>query len=91
MFKFITKKQRDYERLIDTLKNTINSLEDEIFYLKEVKEVEQEKNRLYLKDLEIILKNNAEQRHKIVDLENNIEFLYNNLSKEKQDLIKGED
>lgn len=37
--------------------------------------------------IEKLSKDNSELRNKIVDLENNIEILYNNLSKQKRELI----
>ena len=40
------------------------------------------------KDQEILLQNEQENRAKINDLENNIEFLFNNLSKQKRELVR---
>lgn len=73
------------KKLIETLKNTINNLEKEITDLK--LKVEQRDLMLkdYRKEHEILLNNSIELRAKIVDLENNIEFLYNNL-KQKNEL-----
>ncbi len=73
------------KKLIETLKNTINNLEKEITDLK--LKVEQRDLMLkdYQKEHEILLNNSIELRAKIVDLENNIEFLYNNL-KQKNEL-----
>ena len=48
---------------------------------------EKEKNRLYLHDLMILLKNAEENREQIKVLENNIEFLTNNLSDECLSLL----
>lgn len=76
------------KKLINTLKSTINDLEDEKLKLKEEIRKEKEKGRLYQHDLVILLENAEENRKKIVDLENNIEFLVNNLSPAKRKLIK---
>lgn len=76
------------KKLINTLKSTINDLEDEKLKLKEEIRKEKEKNRIYQHDLVILLQNAEENRKKIVDLENNIEFLVNNLSPVKRKLIK---
>ena len=75
------------KKLIETLKNTINNLEKEITDLK--LKVEQRDLMLkdYQKEHEILLNNSAELRAKIVDLENNIELLTNNLSKQNKELI----
>ena len=48
---------------------------------------EKEKNRLYLHDLMILLKNAEENREQIKVLENNVEFLTNNLSDECKILL----
>lgn len=42
----------------------------------------------YQEENEILLQNAQEQRAKIEDLENNIEFLFNNLSKAKKELVR---
>lgn len=76
------------KKLINTLKSTINDLEDEKLRLKEEIRKEKEKSKLYQHDLLISLQNAEENRKKIVDLENNIEFLVNNLSPAKRKLIK---
>lgn len=74
--------------LIKTLKNVINNLEDENKNLK----LKIEQRDLILKDYqkehEILLNNSAEYRAKIIDLENNIEFLYNNLTPKKKELVR---
>ena len=69
------------KKLIQTLKNTINSLEADLDEKKAVIKDYQEEN-------EILLNNAAELRAKIVDLENNIEFLYNNLTPKKKELVR---
>lgn len=50
-------------------------------------EEEKEKNRLYLHDIMILLKNAEENRKQIKVLENNVEFLTNNLSDECKMLL----
>ena len=69
------------KKLIQTLKNTINSLEADLDEKKAVIKDYQEEN-------EILLNNAAELRAKIVDLENNIELLYNNLTPKKKELVR---
>ena len=65
------------KNLINNFKKVINSLEYENNQLKE-------KNRIYEKDLIILLDNEKEFRERIKDLENNIELLTNNLSPAKK-------
>lgn len=65
------------KNLINNFKKVINSLEYENNQLKE-------KNRIYEKDLIILLDNAKEFRERIKDLENNIELLTNNLSPAKK-------
>lgn len=72
------------KKLIEVLKNTINNLEDDLKKQKEELRKEKDKNEIYQKDLIIVLENSAEQRQKIIDLENNIEFLTFNLSATKR-------
>ena len=67
-------------KLIQSLKSTINNLEQE---LKEKKTVIKD----YQEENEILLNNASELRAKIVDLENNIELLTNNLSEENKALV----
>lgn len=76
------------KKLINTLKSTINDLEDEKLKLKEEIRKEKEKGSFYQHDLVILLENAEENRKRIQDLENNIEFLVNNLSPAKRKLIK---
>ncbi len=52
--------------------------------LAEAEEKVTERNKL----LEVYVERNAEQKRKIVDLENNIEFLVNNLSPKKKELAR---
>jgi len=69
------------KKLIETLKSVINDLEKELDEKKAVLKDYQEEH--------VILLNNAsEYRAKIVDLENNIEFLYNNLTPKKKELVR---
>ena len=63
-------------KLIETLKKTINNLEEELNEKKAVIKDYQEENA-------ILLENSAELRAKIVDLENNIELLVNNSKNEE--------
>ena len=69
------------KKLIETLKSVINDLEKELDEKKTVIKDYQEEN-------EILLNNSAEYRVKITDLENNIEFLYNNLTPKKKELVR---
>ena len=55
-------------KLIKTLKNTINSLQEEL-------QNEKEKNSYLTKDCVVLIENSSKDRKKIIDLENNIEFL----------------
>ena len=66
----------EQERLIDTLKLTINSLEEDIEKLKAQLKVEVLNNTN-------ILKNQRRLQSKIVDLENNLELLRNTYMPEK--------
>lgn len=63
--------------LIKTLRNIINELEDENSKLKYVIELKEHNNV-------ILLENSKELRAKIKDLENNLEFVTNNLSAQKR-------
>ena len=66
--------------LIKTLKNTINELENNLEEQKYINKVHQHN--------EVILLNNlAEARAKIKNLENNLEFVTNNLSAQKKKKI----
>lgn len=68
-------------KLIETLKRTINNLEDELVEKKAVIKNCQEENT-------ILLENSAELRAKITDLENNIKLLVNNSrSKKVKELV----
>ena len=67
--------------LIKTLKNVINNLEDENTKLK----LKIEQRDLMIKTL---LSSSEENKAKIVDLENNVEFLYSNLTPKKKELVR---
>lgn len=67
----------------EALKNTINSVEDENKNLK-IRILERDK--IIMQEF----KKRIKQKNRIVDLENNIEFLFNNLSITKQKQIKNE-
>ena len=64
-------------RLIQSLKGVINSLEKENLQLKE-------KNKMYEHDIIILLDSSKELREEIKKLENNLEFVTNNLSVQKK-------
>lgn len=70
----------EQKRINGILKENLKSTEKAL-------DEEKEKNRLYLHDIMILLKNAEENREKIKDLENNIEFLTNNLSEECKMLL----
>ena len=65
--------------------NTI--LKENLEATEKALEEEKEKNRLYLHDILILLKNAEENREQIKVLENNVEFLTNNLSDECKMLL----
>ena len=66
--------------LIQSLKGVINSLEKENLQLKE-------KNKMYEHDIIILLDSSKELREEIKKLENNLEFVTNNLSAQKKKRI----
>lgn len=75
-------------RVNDLLKRTINNLEDDLDNANL-----RVKNRdNFIKDYQeehvILLNNSVELRSKVTDLENNIEFLVNQLSKQKRELVR---
>lgn len=73
---FYKKEYKEEKRINKTLRRTINELEEENRKLKE-------QNRLLNHDCTVVLENEVKNRGKIKDLENNIEFLVNNLPKSK--------
>lgn len=66
--------------LIKTLKNTINELEKDLENQKHI-------NKVHEHNEVILLNNLAEAREKIKNLENNLEFVTNNLSAQKKKKI----
>ncbi len=70
----------EQKRINAILKENLQSTEKAL-------EEEKEKNRLYLHDILILLKNAEENREQIKVLENNVEFLTNNLSDECKILL----
>ena len=60
------------EKTIDTLKEVINNLENE--------------NKILRHNEETLILDNNKNKEKITDLENNVDFLYNNLSVAKRKL-----
>ena len=66
--------------LINTLKSVINELEEENQHLRYAVE-EKDKNNV------ILLENNMRLRKEIKNLENNLEFVTNNLSAQKRKKI----
>lgn len=66
--------------LIKTLKNTINDLEEELQHEKNL-------NKIHQHNEVILLDNLSEARAKIQNLENNLEFVANNLSAQKKQKI----
>lgn len=66
--------------LIQSLKEAINSLEKENLQLKG-------KNKMYEHDIIILLDSSKELREEIRNLENNLEFVTNNLSAQKKKRI----
>ena len=70
----------EQKRINAILKENLQSTEKAL-------EEEKEKNRLYLHDILILLKNAEENREQIKVLENNVEFLRNNLSDECLSLL----
>ena len=78
------RKKNAEKKLIQTLYNVINELERELSLKDEKLKQENARNELYIKDICIVLKNESENRKRIKDLENNIELLVNNLSKQKK-------
>lgn len=71
----ITKKIRDnYERLLNICEKMVDKRDETI--------------KMYCKEQVTLLENAQEDREKIRDLENNIDFLVNNLSKQKRELVR---
>lgn len=92
---FIRKIKKEVNQVLTSV---INDLTNEKLELNQKLRKEKEKNNIYQKDFLILLKTNSTNRktikkleNKIIDLENNIDFLYDNLSNTKKKLIKRED
>ena len=75
------------ERANELLKDTINTLEEDIDLLNSKIKNRDRMIEKQQKDNAILLDNAAELRAKIEDLENNIELLTNNLTDENKELI----
>lgn len=74
---------KELEGTIDSLKVTINNLEDDIYILKTaIKERD--------KMITVEFNKNKKLQNRITDLENNIDFLYDNLSSAKKKQINKE-
>lgn len=83
-------KVKKLEQQVEALKNIVRYDSDDKLKLCEEIKNKNEEIRI-LKHNELILLENAEElRAKIRDLDNNIEFLVNNLSPQKRKLIRGE-
>lgn len=78
---------KDAEETNELLKKTINNLEDDIDLANSKIENRDRILNDYKEEQVILLNNSAELRAKITDLENNIEFLVNNLSDKNKELI----
>ena len=85
---FNLRKIRRLEKEISILKDIIKFADEQNNELTE-KIISKNKEIRILKHNELILLKNAEElRNKNKDLENNIEFLFNNLSAQKRKLIR---
>ncbi len=76
------RKTRELQSLVNASRKALTDAEKKIEDLKHLRLQEQHNN-------ELILKENAKLKARIVDLENNIELLYNNLSAKNKALIEG--
>ena len=76
------RKTKELQSLVNASRKALANAEDQIEDLLHLRLQEQHNN-------EIILKENAKLKARIVDLENNVEFLYNNLSAKNKALIEG--
>lgn len=77
---------KESEQTNDLLKKTINNLEDDIDSANFRVEQRDRLIKDYQEENVILLNNSAELRNKITDLENNVEFLANNLSENNKEL-----
>lgn len=74
------RKTKELQSLVNASRKALTDAEKKIEDLKHLRLQEQRNN-------ELILKENAKLKDKIVDLENNEEFLANNLSAKKRELV----
>lgn len=77
-------KESEYTNML--LKKTINNLEDDIDLANFRVEQRDRLIKDYQEENVILLNNSAELRSKVTDLENNVEFLANNLSENNKEL-----
>ena len=75
------RKTKELQSLVNASRKALANAEDQIEDLLHLRLQEKHNN-------EIILKENAKLKARIVDLENNVEFLYNNLSAKNKELIE---
>ena len=76
------RKTKELQSLVNESRRALVNAEEKIEDLQHLRLQDQRNNAL-------ILKENAKLKAKIVDLENNVEFLYNNLSAKNKALIEG--
>lgn len=74
-------------RIGDLQRESYNAEERALTHFERADKLEK-LNKKYQEEHEILLNNSAELRAKIVDLENNVEFLYNNLTPAKKKLAR---
>lgn len=77
---------KESEHTNELLKKTINNLEDDIDSANFRVEQRDRLIKDYQEENVILLNNSAELRSKVTDLENNVEFLANNLSENNKEL-----
>jgi hypothetical protein len=87
---FKTKKVKELEEKIDFLQRLVDSKNSIEKSQENLIAEQKEKIRILTNNEVILLKNAEELRSKNRDLENNIEFLYNNLSAQKKKLVRPE-
>ena len=75
------------QKLIKSLKQTINITQQERDKAREEVDKKDFLIKMYQEEHEILLNNASELRAKITDLENNIEFLRNNLLEQNKELV----
>ena len=76
------RKTKELQSLVNASRKALVNAEEKIEDLQHLRLQDQRNNAL-------ILKENAKLKARIVDLENNVEFLYNNLSAKNKALIEG--